>query len=93
MIGELHELSAVIGRLQEATEAAQRDRGEILAKLDALQATISIVPQMRADIEAMKPEVEHMKRSRWAGLGILGALSLTGGGLGSQLWKVLFDGQ
>lgn len=93
MIGELHELSAVIGRLQEATEAAQRDRGEILAKLDALQATISIVPQMRADLEAMKPEVEQMKRGRWVGLGLLGALSLTGGGLGSQLWKILFGGQ
>jgi hypothetical protein len=91
--GELHELSAVIGRLQEATEAAQRDRLEILAKLDALQAAISIVPQMRVDLDAMKPEIEHMKRGRWVGLGILGTLSLTGGGIGSQLWKVLFGSQ
>jgi len=93
MTTELHELSAVIGRLQEATEAAQRDRGEILAKLDALQASITIVPQMRADLEAMKPEIEHMKRSRWVGLGVLGTLSLTGGGIGSQLWKLLFGAQ
>jgi len=88
--GELHELSAVIGRLQEATEAAQRDRTEILAKLDGLQASVSMVPQMKADLEAMKPEIERMKRSRWVGLGILSTLSLTGGGIGSQLWKVVF---
>ena len=93
MTGELHELSAVIGRLQEATEAAQRDRGEILAKLDALQASVSIVPQLKSDLDAMKPEIEQMKRSRWVGLGIIGTLSLTGGGIGSQLWKIVFGNQ
>lgn len=90
MTGELHELSAVIGRLQEATEGAQRDRKEILAKLDNLEAGLSIVPQLKVELDEFKPELERLKRERWIGLGLLGAFSLTGGGIGSQLWKVLF---
>ncbi|MGD9744466.1 MAG: hypothetical protein AB7F08_10200 [Dongiaceae bacterium] len=90
MTGDIHELSAVIGRLQEATESAQRDRKEILTKLDSLEAGLSIVPQMKATLDELKPDVERLKRERWIGLGLLGAFSFTGGGIGSHLWKIIF---
>ena len=71
MTGDIHELSAVIGRLQEATESAQRDRKEILTKLDSLEAGLAIVPQMKAALDELRPDVERLKRERWIGLGLL----------------------
>jgi hypothetical protein len=84
-MSEFNQLSAVIGRLQEATERAQHDRREILAKLDALAEAVAIVPAIRDEIAELKPEVEKLKRARLLGLGALGVLSVGGGGLGGGI--------
>ena len=48
------------------------------------------LPNVLAWFDELKPDVERLKRERWIGLGLLGAFSFTGGGIGSHLWKIIF---
>jgi len=94
-MSKLDDLSLQIGRLLEAQERAERDRGEIINKLDELAAGVAPVPTLVTTLAELKPKVEKLERDRWLRLGAMAGLGLTSGGIGSQvstIWRALTGG-
>lgn len=89
---ELHALSVAIGRLEAETENARRSRevthqrvNEIASGMQVLSRQLEeLSMSVRADLTAMRPEVQHYadaRRRLAGGIAVLLALAAAAGGL------------
>jgi chromosome segregation ATPase len=88
-VTELDQISAAIGRLQEAQESAERQRARIFEQLARIAEQTSEIPGLANRIEAMEPHVEDYRRLKQRGIGVLGVIAVGGSLLGAwfrELW-------
>lgn len=85
----LDQISAAIGRLQEAQANAARQRERMFEKLDGIAAQTAEIPALARRIGEIEPHVEDYKRLKQRGVGILGLIAMGGSLLGAwirELW-------
>ena len=86
----LDQISAAIGRLQEAQENAERQRERMFEKLDSIAVQTAELPALARRIGEMEPHVEDYKRLKQRGVGVLGLIAVAGSLLGAwvrELWE------
>ncbi len=85
MSGELNQISQAIGALQADANAAQRHREAVWQELRTISEKLTVVPQLVADVTAMKPAVEDWKATKQRGLGYLACAGLAGSAITAAL--------
>lgn len=93
-MGDMAEIFAALGRLEEQGAESQRQRSRLFKKVEDIQTnSASHGPRLDAlentHDEDVKPVLEDYKKTKAKGFGVLVGLGLVAGGLGANIGKAI----
>lgn len=75
MSGELHEMSAAIGRLQASIEEERGQRRDLWEKLDEINGKLTCLPPLVEKVRKIEPTVAGLARVRERQIGAAAAVA------------------
>ncbi len=85
-----NDLYLMLGQLKAENIEAKRQRELLFEKISEVKKDTGGLPQLRQDVETMKPVVDDYQKLRQRGIGVIatvGLLSAGGGVALSRLWE------